>query len=298
MMGAIGANNVLAGGDGEPTLTAKADAMAVRTGTEAVEGLAATKADVGRVRVALEGTRPFALGGDAVLTPSIELGTRYDAGDAETGFGADIGAGLALEAPLRGLSAEVHGRALLAHEAQGLSERALSGTLSFDPTPNSGRGLALSLSQNIGGAATGGADALFGRPAISEIGAGHDAGATERRTEMTLGYGLAAFEGRYTATPELGLALSDAHREVRLGWQLKEMVDRGLAFEVGIEGSRHEATEGESKPVHGLKINLGWRLVSDARGSFEAGIEATRREVGNDQGEGGSSIGLRVQMQW
>ena len=34
------------------------------------------------------------------------------------------------------------------------------------------------------------------------------------------GYGLGVFEGRYTATPELGLGLSDTDREVRLGWRL------------------------------------------------------------------------------
>ena len=112
-----------AGGAGGATLAAKGDAFAVRAGTDAVSGpsgnLKATRADVTRVRFALEGSRPFALGGTAALTPSLELGVRHDGGDAETGFGADIGAGLALSDPARGLSAEVRARGLLTHEDGG-----------------------------------------------------------------------------------------------------------------------------------------------------------------------------------
>ena len=70
-----------------------------------------------------------------MLTASLELGVRHDGDDTETGFGADIGAGLALAAPSRGLSAELRARELLAHEADSLSRRGLSGTLAFDPAP-------------------------------------------------------------------------------------------------------------------------------------------------------------------
>ena len=140
-MGALGVRGVLVDGGTEgPTLAAKSDAFAVRTSTDAVTGLAGSEADVTRVRLALEGSQPFNLGGDAVLTPSLELGVRHDGGDAETGFGADIGAGLILAAPSRGLSAELRARGLLTHKADGLRERGVSGMLSFDPAPDSDRG--------------------------------------------------------------------------------------------------------------------------------------------------------------
>ena len=105
--------------------------------------LEAAEADVTRVRLALEGSRPVSPGETAVFTPSLELGVRHDGGDAETGFGADIGAGLALSDPLRGLSAELRARGLLTHEDGGMRERGLSGTLAFDPAPETGRGLSL-----------------------------------------------------------------------------------------------------------------------------------------------------------
>ena len=124
LMGALGVRGVLLDGGTEgPTLAAKSDAMAVRTSTGEVTGLAASEADVTRVRLALEGSQPFNLGGDAVLTPSLELGVRHDGGDAETGFGADIGVGLILAAPVTGALGRAP-RARTAHPRGGRPARA------------------------------------------------------------------------------------------------------------------------------------------------------------------------------
>ena len=214
MMGALGVRGVLLdGGTGGPTLAATFDAFAVRTSTDAVTGLAASEADVTRVRLALEGSQPVRLGGDAVLTPSLEFGLRHDGGDAETGFGA----GLALTAPSRGLSAEIRARGLLTHEADGMREWGVSGTLAWDPAPDSDRGLSLSLSQTVGAQASGGADALLARPTLAGLGTEEDEGPLGRRLDARLGYGLGVFDDRWTATPELGLGLSDTDRELRLG---------------------------------------------------------------------------------
>ena len=90
-------------------LAVRTDAMGVRTRSAAVRGssgnLAAATAEVTRLRLGLEGSRPFRLADGSVLTPSAGIGVRRDGGDAETGFGADIGAGLAWADPKRGLGA-------------------------------------------------------------------------------------------------------------------------------------------------------------------------------------------------
>ena len=70
----------------------------LRASSETVSGstrggwLAASKAQILRLRLGLKGAMPLALGDGAALTPGFELGMRHDGGDAETGFGADIGA--------------------------------------------------------------------------------------------------------------------------------------------------------------------------------------------------------------
>ena len=301
MMGALGVRGVLLdGGTGGPTLAATFDAFAVRTSTDAVTGLAASEADVTRVRLALEGSQPVRLGGDAVLTPSLEFGLRHDGGDAETGFGADFGAGLALTAPSRGLSAEIRARGLLTHEADGMREWGVSGTLAWDPAPDSDRGLSLSLSQTVGAQASGGADALLARPTLAGLGTEEDEGPLGRRLDVRLGYGLGGFDDRWTVTPELGLGLSDTSRELRLGWRLSKRVAAGLAFELGVEGTRRESADGHAGPEHGLEVGLGWRLVG-ARAShaaFEMRIEAARRDVANDDRAPEDTIWFKAIARW
>ena len=306
VMGAVGARGVLVeGGTEGPTLAATSDAFAVRTSTDAVSGsgagkLAAAQADVTRVRLGLKGSQPLRLGGDAVLTPSLELGVRHDGGDAETGFGADIGAGLALAAPSLGLSAEIRARGLLTHEADGMREWGVSGTLAWDPAPDSDRGLSLSLSQTVGAQASGGADALFARPTLAGLGAEEDEGPLGRRLDARLGYGLGVFDDRWTATPELGLGLSDTGRELRLGWRITERVAAGLAFELGVEGTRRESVDGAANPEHGLEVGLGWRLVG-ARAShaaFEMRLQAARREAANDNRAPEDTIMLELTARW
>ena len=86
----------------------KTDAMGVRTSSEATEDsaggkLAAATADVTRLRLGLEGTWRGLEIGTGTLEPRLELGVRHDGGDAETGFGLDLGGGLAWSDPGTGI---------------------------------------------------------------------------------------------------------------------------------------------------------------------------------------------------
>ena len=113
-MAALGAKGNLvepAGGSGL-RLDVEADAFWVRTSSEKAPGLAAADADVTRFRLALDGGYAFALNSGGSLEPTFELGLRHDGGDAETGYGIDIGGGLRWNDPALGLSAEFSGRGL------------------------------------------------------------------------------------------------------------------------------------------------------------------------------------------
>ena len=277
-MGAVGLRGVVveAPETGGPELAVKTDAMGVRTSTAKVRGLSAAEAEVTRLRLGLEGSWPVRFEGGGVLTPSLEVGVRHDGGDAETGFGADIGGGIAWSDPQRGLSAEFRGRGLLSHEASGFRERGLSGSLSFDPRPDTGRGLALTLSQTMGAQASGGMDALLGRGtmtglAANDPGSGSGAGGgggddlANRRFEMRLGYGFSALGDRFTSTPEVGVGFSNGSRD----------------------------------------YSLGWKLVREARagdpGALELALEATRRENDNaapDAGRAEHAVGVRLTARW
>ena len=266
-MGAVGLRGVAveAPAEGGVELAVKTDAMAVRTSSEKVEGLAAAEADVTRLRLGLEGTwRGLTVGG-GTLAPRLEVGVRHDGGDAETGFGLDLGGGLAWSDPESGLSAEVSGRGLLTHESKGFRDRGLSGSFAWAPGRGSGRGPKLTLSQTMGSSASGGVDALLGQRhlgglAANDNGSGDDL--ANRRLELRLGYGFPAFGDRFTSTPELGLGLSTGRREYSLGWRLGLVGSGANALELRIEGTRSEAVGANDNrdPEHGigLRVTARW----------------------------------------
>ena len=206
----------------------------------------------------------FALEGGGSLEPTCELGLRHDGGDAVTGFGLDIGGGVRWNDPALGLSAEVSGRGLLAHEAAGLKDRGVAGSFAWKPGGGTGRGPSLTVTQTMGAQATGGADALFGRQTLAEL-AANDNGFESRRLELRLGYGLSAFGDRFTSTPELGVALSDAGREYRLGWKLGLVPGGPSSFEFGVEATRTEPANDAgsgagAEPEHGVRLQLDVRF--------------------------------------
>ena len=76
------------------TIAVKSDAFLVEMESDAVRGsngnLEAAEVDASRVRLVVETSRAFETG-TGILTPSAEVGVRYDGGDAETGTGVEVG---------------------------------------------------------------------------------------------------------------------------------------------------------------------------------------------------------------
>ncbi len=235
----------------------KADGFYVRTRSAGTHRLAAARAKVTRLRLALEGARPFRLEGGATLTPSFEIGGRLDGGDAETGFGVDIGGGIAWVHPASGISADLKGRGLLAHESRGFSNLGISGSFAWDPDSASNRGPSLTLRQTMGTSATGGMDALLGRETLAGLAANDTGkGLQNRRLEIGMGYGFPAFGDRFTSTPELGFAFGESHREYSLGWRLGHGRSGLAPFEVKLEARRREPVDPGSDPDHSVRFGL------------------------------------------
>ena len=272
-MAAVGLRGtILDGGADGLTLIGKTDAMAVQTASGRGRGtdggnLEPARATVTRLRLGVEASRPVGLGGGAALTPSLEIGVRHDGGDAETGFGLDLGGGLALSDPKRGLQAELRGRGLLTHESKGFRDLGFSGSLAWEGNPGSDRGAKLRLTQTVGGSSSGGADALLSRTtleglAANDDGEGGDDELKSRRLELKFGYGLSAFGDRFTWTPEVGVDLSDTGRDYSLGWRLVlgGSGSDGGALELSFEATRRESANDDTPPEHevGLRLSARW----------------------------------------
>ncbi len=287
-------------------LAVTSDGLMVSTSSDEVRGstgsLAASEADVTRLRVGLEGLWRGLDAGGGSFVPSLEIGMRQDGGDAETGLGVDAGVGLAWADPTSGVKAELRVRALLTHEEDGFRERGLAGALAWDPDPESDLGPALSLSQAAGASASGGMESLFGPGTAGALGASDDdRGELDRgRLKAKFGYGFALFDGRYTGTPRLGFGLSDAEREITLGWRIAEVRRGGLGFALDVEGARQASPAAKGKPGHRLALGLGWSLEGPQTRdiAFELWLEGSRHVAAAADGEPENRVGLRMTARW
>ena len=263
-MSAVGTRGELIGSraTGGFSLAFKADALWVGASSDLLDGAAgrlnASEAGVTRVRTALEGSRGFALGGGRLsLTPSVEVGLRRDGGDAETGAGMDIGGGLAFADTVTGLSLDVRVRTLVVHQAEGFTERGMSLSLGWDPTPSSPLGLSARVAPSWGGEARGGAEALWGNQMAYGMGS-HEMYGSGDRVDAEVGYGLPV-GARFVGTPRVGLSTSQYGRDYRIGYGLGVLEQGQVNFELGVDAQRRES------PMHGEASNglmgratLGW----------------------------------------
>ena len=249
-MGAAGLRGVVYA-SAATELALKSDALWVRTTSAETAGLRSAEADATRIRLLLSGRHQRTLANDALLVPGFELGLRYDGGDAETGFGVELGGGLRYEDALRGLRIETKARALLAHEDGGYQEWGVSGSVSLDPG-RLGRGLALSLASGWG-LAESGAEAMWQRQGAAGLSAQHDSPVQGRLT-VALGYGLDVPWTYGILTPYSGMEWAGQRRTLTLGWRF----NLGQSLRLSLDGERRESAYEATD--HGVMLNtsLPW----------------------------------------
>ena len=237
-------------------LALKADAFWVRTESDRVTGtefgnLAAARGESSRVRAVLDGSRTFSFAGGAALTPKLELGVRHDAGDAETGTGLEVGAGLGYADPSRGLDMALKVHGLAVHAEDGYDEWGVTGQLRLVPGGNAGRGLSASLTPSYG-VDPSGSERLWALPASSGLEAGGNAEPSSR-LDGEIGYGMALMGDRFTGTPNVGFGMSDTAREYRMGWRLTSADPGDPGFEIGLDATRREAAN-DNETEHGVML--------------------------------------------
>ena len=238
-----GRGQILGGGEGFG-LAFKADALWVGTRTDESNGpgghLRGTSAAVNRLRTALEGSQSMELGGRMALTPSVEVGIRQDGGDAETGTGMDVGAGLVFADAVTGLSVDVRVRTLVVHQAEGYAERGVSISVSYNPTPSTPLGFTGRVSPAWGGDSMSGAEALWGRETMGGMGGNHLLGGGGNRLDTEVGYGL-PIGARFVGTPRAGVRTSEYGRDYRVGYGMQVLEQGRVNLQLGIDAERRES---------------------------------------------------------
>ncbi|MCY4323760.1 MAG: hypothetical protein OXD00_08770 [Gammaproteobacteria bacterium] len=237
-----------------PSLSVVADALRTTTNSDDSMDLAASEAVTQRMRLGLEGSWHMAMPGGGQLTPALELGVRRDQGDAQEGFGVEVGAGLAWSDPLRGIEVNVEGRRLVNHESDSEADQGISAALSFDPNPASQRGPVFTLRQDFGGRASGGLDAMFaGEPMVALAGA-----PATSRWQAEAAYGFPVFGGRFIGSPHIDYGFSELARDYSVGWRLAAAQDANAPdLSLRLLANRHERAR--EAPDHGVAVELSLR---------------------------------------
>ena len=241
---------------GRFALAIKADAFLVQMAADEHEDLPAVAADTSRMRLALESSRSFEFEGGSLLTGTLELGALADAGDAETGAGAEVGAGLAYQHP-GGLDIQARGHMLLTHEEREFEQWGASLAITFDWGAQ-GEGLFFVLAPTWGAPSTG-AEGMWETTRVAET---FLSGETElgMNLDTRVGYGmnLPNGHGLLTLFGEMGKP-TGAPPHLRLGTQLARLDTHRSAVNLEIFGERMGAGPG-AEPAYGIVIN--------ARGGF------------------------------
>ena len=251
MMGAFGGRGLLlaAADTGGFQLATRTDAMLTRMTSDAVAGLQASEAEAHRLRLVLEGTRDVTWPDGRRLTPAVEIGLRHDWGDAETGFGLELGGRVQYADPSHGLTIEAAVRGLLAHEDSDYKEWGASGTIRIAPDPN-GQGLSLTLAPTWG-AASSGIESLWSRQTTAGLAPQGTRSAPTGRLNAEVSYGVAAPFGTGLLTPYVGTVLTDgAARTYRVGTRLELTGGWTPGVTLSLEGQRQE-------PVGSQPVNQG-----------------------------------------
>ena len=232
-------------------LAIRSDARLTNTSSDAVGAMAGAAGQTHRVRMMLEGSGVMPLASGWVLKPRLEAGLRYDAGDAETGAGLEVGGGLG--GAFGRLSLEVNARGLLAHRDTQYEEWGFSGAVAYTPSKD-GRGVSLRLGSGWG-ATQSGVQSLWRRQDASDL-VRHAEFDAVQRYQVELRYGLDGLKGRVRWTPYIGVdSGGGSSRALRLGVTLTS----GRRFDAGLELGRRQGGPGAG-PEHAgqIRATLLW----------------------------------------
>ena len=194
----------------------------------------------------LEGSGSLRLPGGAELRPTLEAGLRYDTGDAETGAGIEIGAGLGYA---RGpLEARADVRGLAAHQDADYREWGFSGSVNYRPGRD-GQGLSMRLGSSWG-AAHSGVQSLWTAETAAGLGRGGGAMPGSQRHTAEFGYGIAGRAGRALWRPYLAADAGDGSSAVRFGLEL----DAGAHARFGLEAGWRDSPGGLGPPERAVQL--------------------------------------------
>ena len=232
------------------------DSLWVRTASDEdiLSNLAATEADVARVRLGLEGSWIVAGWQGSIFVPKLELALRQDFGDAETGTGVDASGGVEWAISNLGLRVDLTGRTLVAHTDEDFKNSGYAASIAFDPNSANDQGLSVALRHQIGAESSGGIGAMFANDPINRMRRDYEAG----RWVAEAAWGLAVFDSRYVGSPHIAIGLASDNNDYALGWRL--VPEKSYSADIFFDFQLTRRESGEGSTDHGLELQIDARF--------------------------------------
>ena len=287
----FGARAELISPDKAFSLAVKTEAFVSHATSGEAEGILEAEGEWRRVRLGLEGSWLAEFDTGASLRSSLEVAALQDAGDAENGRGAEVGASLRLIDVAPGLSLSVGVRGLVSHESEEYEEWGGSGGLRYDPEPGSAAGPMVSLTHSWGAPQSGGLQqALRGnglsRPPMPLL------ARRQEQLSAEFAWGFEAFGALGVPWARVGTA--GAGEDYRVGYSL--FTHRGIpSLELGRSALGREVRVGWAFTVR-CRAQVAVQVLNSAAGPGErtdTGFELTLRSIAPGGRPGGASCDQR-----
>ena len=110
-------------------------------------------------------------------------------------------------------------------------------SVSYDPTPKTPLGFTAHVSPAWGGDAMSGANALWGREKMGEMGQNHLLGSGGNRLDTEVGYGV-PLGARFVGTPRVGVPTSEFGQDYRRGYGMEVLEEGRLTLQLAIDAER------------------------------------------------------------
>ena len=261
-LAAVGARGELLSGSDKFSLAVKTDAMVARARSGNSENVLEAEGNAQRIRLGLQGSHLTEFGSDASLRSRVELALRSDSGDAEKGFGLEVGGGLDLIDLIPGLTMNLVASGLVSHESDGFEEWGVSGGFRYDPSSATAKGLLLSLTQSWGAQVHEGVQSALwtrntARRNITTPGLEH------QETNIELAYGLETAAGTWIPWARIGVNGPNEH--YRVGHTLMTRYG-GLSLESGTSRNSRDYRLAWETNI-GCLAHVAVEIVNSQRGS-------------------------------
>lgn len=188
------------------------DGLWTKTSADEIEGLPYMEGETIRLRFGLSAKWEQVLEDGSLITPELEIGIRHDGGDAERGFGIEIGAGIGWMDPEKGLSGSLVGRTLVVHEDNDFRDWSVDFSLIYDPRPKTKRGFSAGLTHSAG---SGGPQALLDSEILPEAEA---TGGSKKSWSAEMAYGTSQGEGMVGSSY---VQTGDQESQTQLGYRIE-----------------------------------------------------------------------------